>query len=56
MLIVPMCYPSPWLAAPVWLGFILLLDPINARAGDESIRGDCAEGHSGRLINLLLPG
>ena len=31
MLIVPIVYPSPWLAAPVWLGFIFLLDPINAQ-------------------------
>ena len=27
-----------YLAAPVWLGFILLLDPINAVRGEESLR------------------
>ena len=32
MLLVPIVYPSPWLAAPVWLGFIFLLDPLNAQA------------------------
>ena len=31
MLLLPIVYPSPWLAAPVWLGFIFLLDPINAQ-------------------------
>src|SRR5262245_20277934 len=56
MLLAPIVYPSPWLAALVWLGFILLLDPINARNGAESLRGDLAAGHSGRLINLLCAG
>lgn len=56
MLIVPIVHPSPWLAAPVWLGFIFLLDPINAANGAESLRGDFAAGHYGRLINLLIAG
>lgn len=56
MLIVPIVYPSQWLAAPVWLGFIFLLDPINARYGAESIRGDLRSGHRWRLINLLIGG
>jgi hypothetical protein len=56
MLVTPILYPSPWLAAPVWLGFILLLDPINARNGAESLRRDLAAGHPGRLINLLVGG
>src|SRR5262249_27170333 len=29
-----------YLAAPLWLGFIFLLDPINARLGAESLRAD----------------
>jgi hypothetical protein len=56
LLIWPILTPSPWLAAPVWLGFIFLLDPLNARSGGESIRGDLASGHRGRLVNLLLAG
>ncbi len=56
MLLVPIVHPSPWLAAPVWLGFIFLLDPINARNGGESLRGDLQAGHPGRLINLLVAG
>ena len=51
MLIWPIVWPSPYLAAPVFLGFIFLLDPINARAGDESLLRDRR-----RLINLLIAG
>jgi len=56
MLTWPIVYPSPWLAAPVWLGFIFLLDPINARNGAESLRGDLKANHPWRLINLLIAG
>jgi hypothetical protein len=47
---------AQYLAAPVWLGFILLLDPINARLGAESLIGDWRAGRHDRLINLLLSG
>jgi hypothetical protein len=56
MVAVPIFVHSPYLAAPVWLGFILLIDPLNARAGNESILADWSRGQSGRLINLLLAG
>lgn len=56
MLLLPIVYPSTYLAAPVWLGFIFLLDPLNARAGAESIVGDWRRPHYGRLVNLLLAG
>jgi hypothetical protein len=56
MLIVPVAVHSTYLAAPIWLGFILLLDPLNARAGEESILGDWREGRVARLINLLAAG
>ena len=56
MLIVPIVYPSPYLAAPIWLGFIFLLDPLNARAGSEAILTDLRDGDAGRLVNLLLAG
>ena len=56
VLVIPIVYPSQWLAAPVWLGFILLLDPINASYGAESIRGDLRSGHPWRLVNLLIGG
>jgi len=38
-----------YLAAPVWLGFIFLLDPINARLGAETLTRE-------RVINLSLSG
>jgi hypothetical protein len=56
MLIWPLVWPSPYLAAPVWLGFILLLDPINRRLGGESLAGDLVEGRNDRLKNLVLSG
>jgi hypothetical protein len=56
MLAWPIAFPSPYLAAPVWLGFIFALDPINASAGAESIRRDLREGRRDRLINLLIAG
>jgi hypothetical protein len=56
MLIVPCLYRSQYLAAPVFLGFAFLLDPLNARAGAESILGDARGGRYSRLINLLVAG
>jgi hypothetical protein len=56
MLALPIVYPSPYLAAPVFLGFVFLLDPLNARAGAESILGDLRQRRYGRLVNLLLAG
>jgi hypothetical protein len=49
----PIVWPSRYLAAPVWLGFIPLLEPINRRLGAESL-GDAARRD--RLINLSLSG
>ena len=43
MLIVPFLVPrdiARYLAAPVWLGFIFLLDPINARLGGDTLMAD----------------
>jgi hypothetical protein len=56
MLVLPIAVPSPYLAAPIWLGFIFLLDPLNARAGGESILGDLRDRHVNRLVNLLAAG
>jgi len=56
MVVVPMFVHSTYFAAPVWLGFILLLDPLNARAGDESILGDWRQHRTARLVNLLAAG
>jgi hypothetical protein len=56
MLLWPILWPSPYLAAPVFLGFVFLLDPINAHAGDQSLWGDIRARRYDRLINLLLGG
>jgi hypothetical protein len=71
MLIWPLVLPSPYLAAPVWLGFILLLDPVNAwrhaeaigtrwlaRRAAESYRANPVSNRGGkdRLINLCVAG
>ncbi|MGH9310575.1 MAG: hypothetical protein ACRD1U_14450 [Vicinamibacterales bacterium] len=56
MLIGPLLFPSQYLAAPVFLGFVFLLDPINARAGSESLLGDVRAGRYGRAINLAIAG
>jgi hypothetical protein len=56
MLLWPIVQPSPYLAAPVWLGFIFLLDPINARLGAESLIGDFRSGSRDRLTHLVLSG
>jgi hypothetical protein len=45
-----------YMAAPVWLGFIFLLDPINARLGGESLWIDWRATRTDRLVNLVLSG
>jgi len=42
MLLWPLVWPSPYLAAPVWLGFIFLLDPLNGRANAETLFASCS--------------
>src|SRR5712692_4729450 len=56
MLVWPLLWPSRYLAAPVWLGFIFLLDPINARLGAPSLVADALAGRLDRLINLAVSG
>ena len=45
-----------YLAAPVWLGFIFLLDPINARLGGDSLLAEWRGGRFDRTINLASSG
>jgi hypothetical protein len=59
MLLCPFLVPpsiAAYMAAPVWLGFIFLLDPVNAWLGGESLLGDLRAGNGARLINLSLSG
>lgn len=54
--VVPLVLPSEWFAPVVWLSFIILVDPINALRGSESIVGDLARGDWLRLLSLLVSG
>ena len=54
--LVPLLFPSVWYAPVVWLAFIFLLDPLNARRGWPSITGDLARGDWRRLWSLLVSG
>jgi len=59
MLVSPFLVPpatARYLAAPVWLGFIFLLDPINARRGADSLWLDARAGRYERIGNLALSG
>ncbi|MGH7357036.1 MAG: hypothetical protein ACRELS_20965 [Candidatus Rokuibacteriota bacterium] len=52
----PLVAPSPWLVPLVWTGFILLLEPLNHRAGRPSWLADLAQGDASRLAALLVAG
>jgi len=54
--IVPLVYPNEWFAPVVWLSFILLVDPINAKLGLPSITGDLESRDWSRLLSLLASG
>lgn len=56
MLAGPLLWPSRYLAAPVWLGFIFLLDPVTAWLGGDSLAADLARGSIDRVVNLGLSG
>jgi len=45
-----------YLAAPVWVGMVLLLDPLNYSWGRHSLWGDLQKGTLNRLLQLLLAG
>jgi hypothetical protein len=58
-LVVPLLVPrqvGAYLFAPVWIGFVLVLDPVNYRRGWPSLLGDLAEGRRSRLYALLAAG
>jgi hypothetical protein len=54
MLLWPIIWPSRYLAAPVWLGFIFLLEPVNVRLGAGSLFD--REVGTRRVTNLVLSG
>lgn len=54
-IILPMTY-SKYLFALVWMGFVFLLDPINAFLGEPSFFIDLREGKINKLLSLFLSG
>lgn len=55
-LIIPLLFPSHYLFAPVWVGFIFLLDPINYKMGGESLLRELEEGRSQKSLCLMASG
>jgi hypothetical protein len=59
LLLLPLALPR-WIAAYlfgfVWVGFILLLDPLLKRRGAPSLLGDLAQGQVARFCSLLVSG
>ena len=57
MLLLPIIWPSPYLAAPLFLGFIFLLDPFNAlRPATIPCCVTSGTGRHERLVNLVIAG
>ena len=56
MVALPLVIVSRWLVPLVWIGFALLLEPLNARAGRPSWLADLARGDVSRLLALLGAG
>jgi hypothetical protein len=54
--LLPLLVVSAWLVPLVWTGFVLLLEPLNARAGRPSWLADLAHGDASRLAALLVSG
>lgn len=57
--VVPVLVPkeiAKYLFAPVWLGFIFLLDPINTLMGGRSLIGQLRQGRIDKLLSLFTAG
>jgi hypothetical protein len=52
----PLLVVSTWLVPLVWLGWVLVLEPLNARAGRPSWLADLGVGDASRLAALLASG
>ena len=48
--------PAKYMAAPVWVGFIFLLDPLNYWMGNKSLFADLEKGNPRTLYSLLISG
>lgn len=52
----PLLVVSPWLVPLVWVGWVLLLEPLNYRRGRPSWLADLARGDASRVLSLLAAG
>jgi len=52
----PLAVVSAWLVPLVWVGWALLLEPLNCRRGRPSWLADIATGDASRLLALLASG
>src|SRR2546422_2966231 len=50
--VLPLAVVSPWLVPLVWIGWALLLEPLNYRSGRPSWLADVANGDAARLLAL----
>lgn len=59
LVLIPLALPKPisrYLFGAVWLGFILLLDPINAKLGGPSLKQKWIQGDRMLTLGLLVGG
>ena len=56
MVVLPLVIVSRWLVPLVWIGWSVLLEPLNARAGRPSWLADLGRGDASRLLALLTAG
>jgi hypothetical protein len=54
--VLPLVVVSTWLVPFVWIGWILMLEPLNYRRGRPSWLADLAGGDASRLFGLLAGG
>lgn len=54
--VLPLLVVSAWLVPLVWMGFILLLEPLNYRRGRPSWLRDLSQGDASTVLSLLAAG
>ena len=54
--VLPLAVVSVWLVPLIWIGWALLLEPLNCRSGLPSWLRDLGQGDASRLLGLLASG
>jgi hypothetical protein len=55
-LAVPLIRPSTYMTPLIWIGFVLLLDPLNFRLGERSVLAELFSGRRTALCRFFLSG